>query len=287
MKIGFLGAGKVGLSFGLYLQKNNFEITGYFSRSHLSAQSAAKITKTCAFEKIEDLANFSDGIFITTNDDQIESACLHLVSLMKTLRGKFVVHMSGALSSKILDSAVEKGAVVFSLHPLQSFAEVKKSVKDLENTYFGIEGEKQLEILEKMLKQTGNPYLTLQPEHKKRYHIAACTVSNYLVALIDNGLELLGSIGIEKEEGLKALLPMIMGTVKNIDKMGTEAALTGPIARGDIQTIQKQMEVFGKEEKKLADTYGFLGLLTLNLASKSEILDNRKIEKLTQILNHH
>ncbi len=285
MKIGFIGAGKVGLCFGLYLQQNHFTVTGYFSRSFQSAQTASMKTGTKSFDNINELVSNSDGIFITTNDDQIETACRQLADAVVTLKNKFVAHMSGALSSSALEIARKKGAVTFSLHPLQAFADVDKSVADLKSCYFGIEGQEQSEILEDILNQTGNPFLKLLPEQKTRYHIVACVVSNYLVALIDYGLEIFGTIGIDTEMGLQALMPMIRGTVENIGQLGTEKALTGPIARGDTQTIQKQMRIFGAEETEQASVYGFLGRLTLDLAMKDRLTDDRKIAQLKQILS--
>jgi len=285
MKMGFIGAGKVGLCFGLYLQQSNFTVTGYFSRSDHSARTASMKTGTRFFENISDLVAKSEGIFITTNDDQIETACRQLADSVITLKGMFVAHMSGALSSEVLESAHKKGAVTFSLHPLQAFADVDKSVTDLKNTYFGIEGQERLEILEEILKQTGNPFLRLLPEQKTRYHIIACVVSNYLVALIDYGVEMFGSMGIDTDKGLQALMPMIKGTVENIAQLGLEEALTGPIARGDLQTIEKQLGIFGAEEIKQADTYRFLNKLTLDLALKNKLKDEQKIEKLKQILS--
>ncbi len=285
MIIGFVGAGKVGTSFGKYLNQNGFSVAGYYSRSRQSALAASEYTASRCFTKIEDLVQTVDGIFVTTGDDQIGPACRHVVDSVDSLQGKFMVHMSGVLSSEVLCSAADKGAKIFSLHPLQAFADIDRAQNDLKETVFGIEGNSDLNILKSILDKTGNRYITLRPEQKTRYHMVACIVSNYLVTLLGFGLDLFDSIGIDKKKGMNALLPMIRGTVENVEQLGPDKALTGPIARGDLQTIKKHLENFNSKEEDTADFYTLLCRKTLELATKRKLTDTEQIAELFNLLS--
>jgi predicted short-subunit dehydrogenase-like oxidoreductase (DUF2520 family) len=285
MIIGFVGAGKVGTSFGKYLIQNGFSVAGYYSRSRQSAVAASDYTASRCFAKVEDLVQRVDGIFITTGDDQIDQACGHVVDSVDCLQGKFMVHMSGALSSEVLQRAGDKGAQTFSLHPLQSFADIDLALNDLKQTIFGIEGERELDILKSILDKTGNRYIKLRPEQKTRYHMVACIISNYLVTLLGFGLDLFDSIGIDPEKGMDALLPMIRGTVANVAQLGPDKALTGPIARGDLQTIKKHLENFTSKEGEAADFYNVLCRKTLALATKRKLTDTAQIAEMFKLLS--
>jgi predicted short-subunit dehydrogenase-like oxidoreductase (DUF2520 family) len=285
MIIGFVGAGKVGTSFGKYLIQNEISVAGYYSRSHLSAVTASEHTASRCFAKVEDLVQMVDGIFITTGDDQIEQACRHVVDSVDSLQGKFMVHMSGALSSEVLRYAANKGAKIFSLHPLQAFADIDSAQIALKETVFGIEGQSDLKILKSILEITGNRYIQLRPEQKTRYHMVACIVSNYLVTLLGFGLDLFDSIGIDQEKGMRALLPMIRGTIENVEQLGPDKALTGPIARGDLKTIKKHMENFSAKEGDAAEFYTLLCRKTLELATKRKLTDTEQIAELFNLLS--
>ncbi len=285
MNFGFVGAGKVGTSFGKYLIQNGFSVAGYYSRSRQSAVSASEYTASTCFTKIEDLVQMVDGIFITTGDDQIGEACRHVVDSMDSLQGKFMVHMSGALSSEVLSCAADKGAKIFSLHPLQAFANIDSAQIALKGTVFGIEGQSDLNILKSILETTGNRYIELRPEQKTRYHMVACIVSNYLVTLLGFGLDLFDSIGIDKEQGMHALLPMIRGTIENVEQLGPDKALTGPIARGDLKTIKKHLENFSSKEGEAAEFYTLLCRKTLELATKRKLTDTEQIAELFNLLS--
>lgn len=285
MTIGFIGAGNVGAAFGRYLVENEIKVAGFFSRRHESSIAAAEFTGTRDFSKIEDLVAAVDTIFITTGDDQIAQVCQQAAEAEPSLEGKRVGHMSGALSSKVLLSAAKLGAATFSLHPLQAFADRNKALNDLQTTVFTLEGDGNLQMLQSLLNKIGNRYFDLKPDQKTRYHAAACVVSNYLVALLDFGFELFESIGIDESSALAALMPMIRGTVDNVGLMGPAEALTGPISRGDIRTVQRHLQDFSPPESEALEIYKFLGRRTVALAMEGRLSDPGKVDRLLELLS--
>lgn len=283
MKIGFIGAGRAGTAFGVYLQKNGMSLVGYASRSEASAKKAASLTESRYFSKKCELVEACDLIFITTPDGAIEEVAWELCEC-RSLEKKIFVHMSGAHSSHLLKALTERGAEVGSLHPIQSLADVDTAVKQLGSTVFSIEGsEGAASELEGIMSQLDNEYFVIKSEQKTLYHMAACTVSNYLVTLVDMGLAMYESIGIDRAVGYQALYPLIRGTIENLRHMDTKEALTGPIARGDVNTVKAHLNAV--PENEMDAFYRFLGLATVQLAKRKQGADQIKLGKLEELLD--
>lgn len=283
MNIGFIGAGKVGISFGRYLVDNHIPVTGYTSRSYEAAKRAADFTGGQCFNSIEELVKKADIIFVTTPDAVISSIAQKLLGC-QLRRGQIFIHMSGGLSSSELGPVKDKGCHVASLHPLQAFADINKAVVDLGNTFFSLEGDKEaINILEEIIKQCGNPYVILAAENKSLYHSAACVASNYLVTLLYFAERLLAAADISNEVGIEALIPLIKSSIENAKSLGTADAITGPIARGDVNTINLHMQAINKHCPELKELYSCLGRATLELASKKKLKEEAKIKLINDL----
>jgi len=287
LKIGFIGAGKVGRAFGAYLQKNATSITGYYSQTQNSAKEAASLTSSGYYGEIVKLVTDCDVVFITTPDTSIQLVAEELALTFQnetSLKGKTFVHMSGAHSSELLSALHEKGAEIASLHPIQSIADVNTAIEQLKSTVFSIEGTiDAVESLTSLMDQMNNTYFIIRSEQKTLYHMAACTVSNYLVTLVDMGLSMYESIGIDREIGYKALYPLIRGTIENLKHMDTKEALTGPIARGDVNTVKAHLTAVS--DQKTEDFYRYLGLATVQMAKEKSGTDQDKLGKLEELLD--
>lgn len=238
MKVSFIGAGKVSTAFGKYIKNSGIEVLYYYSRNIDSSKKSAEYVGCSYTSDLEKLISNSEYIFITTFDDEIVNVAKNIIELKLDIKDKIFVHMSGALTSSILSELSQN---VFSLHPLQSFSDIDKAVLDLDKTYFSLEGKNNLNYIEKLLNKISNKYFILNEDQKIKYHLSACVFSNYLVTLMDFGMKLLEDIGINKDEGLLAMDPLIMATYSNIKKNSTKLALTGPIQRGDLNTLKKHL----------------------------------------------
>ncbi|MBF4695391.1 Rossmann-like and DUF2520 domain-containing protein [Fusibacter ferrireducens] len=262
MKFGFVGAGKVGQTFGRYLSQNGYPVVGYYSRTYAHAENAAIAVQGRAYDSLESLAQDSEMIVLTVTDQMIEGVSRALCHLKTQGQVRFVVHMSGALSARILER--REGIQYASIHPMQSFAKVEEALAQMPNTVFGIEGDEQaVSVFEDIFRAVGNDIIKLTEAQKVNYHLAAVIVSNYLVTLMQFGLSQMAAIGIEESTGIKALLPLIRGTLANVETFGPEKALTGPIVRGDYQTVKAHLHAMDHEAEAL---YKHLGRETLKLA---------------------
>lgn len=287
MNISFIGAGKVGISFGKFLINNDLNVLGYFDKNIKNLNKALEITKTKKIQKKEMILK-SDIIFITVNDDNIENVINDSIKEFKRLDNKTFIHMSGAHSSKLLINAYNKGADIYSLHPLQSVSNIENAILDFENTVFSVEtineelNESICIILNKL-----KSYFEIESDKKAIYHMAACVFSNYLTTIIDFGLELTSSLGIDKDYAFNAMKPLINSTLKNIEKNGVENSLTGPLSRGDKNTIKTHLETYNNNNEEYKSFYEFMGIRTLDYIKKNNILSEETINDLTKILEEN
>jgi predicted short-subunit dehydrogenase-like oxidoreductase (DUF2520 family) len=284
MKIGFIGAGKVGTSLGIFFKNNRLSLSGYFSRSKSSSQNAANLTKSRFFSDIPELIKASNLVLITTGDDQISSVVNQITQLSCLTEKHTLIHTSGALSTDLFDPIKTTGCGLCSLHPIMSFSDITTAAQNLSSTVFTLEGnEKGLADVKKILEITANPYFIINKEHKVLYHAAACILSNYLVTLMDAGFELLKATGIAEDQITKAFMPLITATLGNIENSGTVNALTGPLVRGDENTIAKHVEAINTQTPEFLTLYQTMGLATIDMI-KDKRIDAEKYNQSKKLL---
>ena len=286
MRIGFIGAGKVASAFGRFIHGHGVAISGYYDHHVEKCRRAADATRSRAFPDAATLVSHSDIVLITTRDDQIADACKALCRQKIIDAHHLVGHMSGAHSSSILTDARRLGATVFSLHPLQAFADEDKALAELPHTFFSLEGEgERLQPVRQILEHTGNRFFPISSENKSLYHLSACILSNYLVTLMDIGLAALEKSGIDPGEGFQAMRPLIDGTLSNIARLGTAKALTGPIIRGDAGTIRRHLEALKSSDLgDVESLYRQMGLHTLKLARRTALSPGESAAAVKQLL---
>ncbi|HPT68701.1 MAG TPA: DUF2520 domain-containing protein [Syntrophomonas sp.] len=283
-KIGIIGAGVVGTAVGVVLHEKGYEITGAYDIRPESTKLLAKRTGCCVAANPEDVARSADLIFITPCDSAIKNVVDTLADRRAIHSGHTLVHMSGAQSSEILDRAKEFGARVLSVHPLQSFANLDMAIENLPGSVFSIEGDRQaFDIAVCIVETLGGEYFFIDRKAKPLYHAGACVVSNYLVTIIDFGVKLLESTGIPKNMATRALMPLINGTLHNIENIGIPKSLTGPIARGDLSTIIKHLDCLEEMAPELTKLYGWLGYYTAQIALEKGSIDKNAMENFQKV----
>jgi len=187
-----------------------------------------------------------------------------------------------------LNRAKEFGAQVASVHPLQSFASLDAAVANLPGSVFSIEGDREAyDIAVELVKALGGEYFFIDSDAKPLYHAGACVVSNYLVTLIDLGGRLLEKAGIPADQAHRALMPLVRGTLNNIEKIGIPKALTGPIARGDIATISKHLACMESMAEAQIEMYRVLGYHTIPIAQAKGNIDGDTARKFQELLDPH
>jgi predicted short-subunit dehydrogenase-like oxidoreductase (DUF2520 family) len=264
MKIGIIGAGKVGCSMGKYLCEHGISVAGFYSRSKESVESAATFTETKACRSLSELLAVSDVIFITTGDDAIAQVWESIRN--QSIQGKIVCHFSGSLSSVLFSEREDAGVSACSIHPMYAFNNRFTSYKQLNQAVFTMEGDEYaLTVLKPMLEHMGNTVYVISPEKKQRYHAAASMASNMMLGLYKRCIDMLADCGFSSEDAGKLLAPLVRGNVNNFLENAPEEALTGPIERCDEATVAGHLVVLTEEER---DIYVNLGLVLTDLAEK-------------------
>lgn len=278
--ISFIGAGKVGCSLAKYFIEKDYNITGFFCRSLNSKEFVENTLNLKTFNSVDSLVKSSDVIFITTPDDEIKNVW-NILKQSKNLQNKFLVHVSGSLSSDVFTDINKLGAYGFSIHPMWPFSDKHTSHKGLDKAYFSIEGdETKISTVENFINSLGNKSFIISKEHKTLYHLANVTVSNLVLSLINLGTEYLTSCGIEENNAKDALMPLIVNNIKSLKEKSFLDSLTGPVERLDIETIKHHLKVIPKNH---LDIYKDLSLNLLKLSqNKNPDKNYKELEKLLQ-----
>lgn len=280
MNIGIIGAGKVGVSLGKYLEENNIQISGFYDINSDDAAFAAQFTQTDCFSDLEKLVNLSDTLFITTPDGAIGSVwdCIKNLSV----KNKIVCHFSGALSSDVFTDSQGLGVSVCSLHPMLAFSDKLSSYKSIGNTFFVIEGNTAaVSALKTLFENLGNTVCRIDKSKKSLYHTAASVLSNDVTALLDLGYGLLEKCGFTREEALSATKGLVLGNVQSVTANGCTNALTGPVERCDCQTVKNHLDSLEGEEKLI---HLLLSKRLILLAKEKN--KSRDYSKLDDLLSH-
>lgn len=250
MKIGLIGAGKVGFSLGKFFVRGGVPVTGYYSRHRESAQEAAAFTGTQAYDELQTLVQDSDALFLTVPDGSISSVFETLKGF--DLSGKQICHCSGALSAREAFPGIkDTGACGYSIHPLFPISSKELSYRELPGAFFCLEGDgPHLPQWKALLESLGPSVQIIDGDSKVRYHAACAISSNLMCALVQESLDLLETCGFTRELGLKALTPLIRSNLEHILQDGPSAALTGPVERGDTATVAKHLNCFPSEEER-------------------------------------
>ncbi|KUK10411.1 MAG: NADP oxidoreductase, coenzyme F420-dependent [Clostridia bacterium 41_269] len=285
MRMGFIGAGVVGTAMGKILKGKGFEIVGYCSRSQKSAERAAEVTGSRWFKDPADLASRCQLLFITTPDSAIRETAEKLAKKGAFFKGQVVAHMSGSLKADVLSPARDFGAFVLSIHPIQSCADVEQGIKNLSRSVFSLEGDREgIEVGRRIVEALGGRYFILSGEDKALYHAALCMVSNYLVALFSIGSQILLAAEMDKTLFAEAILPLMEGTLENLRHLKPSAALTGPIARGDAETVEAHLRALKAKVPQYLEVYRLLGLEALKLSREKGNISPERINVISNLL---
>jgi predicted short-subunit dehydrogenase-like oxidoreductase (DUF2520 family) len=282
LKLGFIGAGTVGNALAVRLAGRGYPVAAVSSRSLTSAQRLAGAVKGCqVFDSSQAVADNAELVFITTPDDAIAK----IAAGVKWHPGQSVVHCSGADSTDILQPAREAGAKVGAFHPLQTFASPEQAVENIPGSTFALEAEEPLlGTLKDMAVALDGQWVELKAKDKVLYHAAAVFACNYMVTLTKLATDLWQTFDVPPPKAAKALVPLLRGTLHNIETIGIPNCLTGPIARGDIGTINKHLDSLKSNAPHLVSTYRELGRQTIPIALAKGRIDEGKARELQTIL---
>ncbi|MFH1764859.1 MAG: Rossmann-like and DUF2520 domain-containing protein [Gemmatimonadota bacterium] len=220
------------------------------------------------------------AVFLGVPDAMLPEISMALAALGEAPPGCAAFHLSGALGTDPLAPLLEKGYSVGTLHPLQSLADPVLGAELLKGAYFAVSGEPSaISVARRIVNPLGSFVFTVPVARRPLYHAAAVFASNYLAGLIGAAARLMVQAGLPEDEALQAILPLARGSLENLGRLGPVRALTGPVSRGDVETVRLHLRALEPRERTL---YASLGLEILKLAGEGG-LDETSMEELKEI----
>lgn len=275
-RISIIGPGRVGTALLKALSNQNFEVITVFSRSTCSENLIKSHPETHFKTGLPSHSNeLGELIFITVSDDAIIPVAETIAENTQELVGKFLVHCSGTLTSEALKPLKENGAMVASFHPMKA---VTPNMLSFKGTWFDMEGDEAvLSLLENIADELESNSFRVDKEAKPFLHMSAVVASNYLVVLAEIASVIAQKGNISAKIALKALAPLMENTLENVRELGTEEALTGPIARGDVETVRDHIERL-KDDEELLGLYKSLGKQALLILKRDQRFSENHLE---------
>ena len=261
--IGFIGAGAVATALAVVLSQRGYPVRAVASRTRASAlrlASRAPGVEPC--DAAQDIVDRCAVVFLTVPD----AAIAEVAASLTWRRGQAAVHCSGATSLDSLSASRSQGALVGGFHPLQTFATTESAARDLRGTAFGIEADTPLrEELEALATALDGRPIRLRAEDRPLYHASAVAVCGLLTSLVSLSADLWSGYA-SPSDGLRALLPLVRGTVESLERDGLPTALTGPLTRGDEATVASHLGALETASPELLPIYCRLALAALPMA---------------------
>ncbi len=264
LELGFIGAGKIAHGLSRAFSRAGCLVKAVSSRSTESAGSLAAAIPGCkACSTPQEVADTCDLVFITTTDQAIGVVAREV----NWKPGQMVVHTSGADSADVLEPAAGNRALTGVFHPLQTIASINPAPDIFAGSTITIEaGEPLLQTLKDLAISLRAKPVEISGNARVLYHASAVFISNYTVTLANIASSLWQTFGYSRNEALNALLPLLEGTVSNLQNQGLPGSLTGPVSRGDTPTISKHIKELAEVNSLTLETYRLLGLNALEVA---------------------
>jgi predicted short-subunit dehydrogenase-like oxidoreductase (DUF2520 family) len=267
--LNIVGAGHVGRALGrVFAARGVFAVQDVLTRSPASAQAGvAFIGAGRAVDSIAALRP-TRAWMLAVSDDRIGEVAKLLARDCK-VEGAVVFHCSGAKASTELAPLRDAGALVASVHPVRSFADPEGVAANFAGTFCGVEGDEQaLALLVPALEAAGARIVPIDAAAKTVYHAASVFASNYLVTVLDAALRAYQAAGIPEPVARELARPLAGETLANVLRLGAEQALSGPIARGDADTVARQQAAVDAWDGPTGRLYAALAEATWDLARK-------------------
>ena len=261
--ISIIGPGRVGKTLGKCLHRLGWRIDAVVARSNAHARAAVRWIgsgKPSGQFTGEILA--APVILLTLPDTALAGLAKELARIGgRHLKGKVILHTSGALDSSVLEPLARRGAATGSLHPMQTFTGKRPPM--LKNVIFAIEGAPTARRVAKQIaRELGGEPIMIDPKGKAAYHAAGALAAGHTLALIEAATQMLTEIGFTRRRALQALLPLVRQTLENFESAGPRAAWTGPIARKDYAIIAAHTRALGRYPAEFKEAYAALALLS-------------------------
>ncbi|GKQ50105.1 hypothetical protein BRSPCE3_09600 [Bradyrhizobium sp. Ce-3] len=282
LRIGFIGAGRVAQTLAPAFARADLDVAAFYNRGPDAAQRlGSRVPSARPMSDAQQVVDDCDMVFLTVSDDAILPVCRDL----RWEPRHRVVHCSGATELAALDHARSAGAATGGFHPMQMFANPDVALEGLRGCTVGIEADGDFRHdLERLAASIGCEPMALPAGVRALYHASAYYVGPFLISLLKEGVDLWKSFGASEADALRAMMPLLRGTVAAVLDGGLANGMGGCVARGDVGTIVKHLRVLDERFPTSGALYRELALRNVPLGIERGTLSAPRAAEIERLL---
>lgn len=283
LSVGVVGTGRVGPALGAALRLAGHRPVAASGVSERSRRRAAELLPDVPLLDPPQVLAVADLVLLTVPDDALPELVTGLAATGAVRQGQLIAHTSGRYGTRVLEPALRAGALPLALHPVMTFTGTPVDVQRLAGCSFGVTAPEELRLAAQALViEMGGEPEWIAEEARPLYHAALAIGANHLVTLVGQSMELLRASGVEAPE--KMLGPLLGAALDNSLRSG-DAALTGPVARGDAGTVSTHLAELGEHAPRMVASYLAMARATADRAIDNGLLKPEHAEELLDVLS--
>jgi predicted short-subunit dehydrogenase-like oxidoreductase (DUF2520 family) len=288
LKVGVISAGRVGTALGVALERADHVVVACSAISHASRRLAERRLPDTPVLPVQDVADSAELLILAVPDAELAALVTGLAATESVRPGTIVVHTSGANGIGVLAPLANQGCTPVAIHPAMTFTGADEDIARLPDTCFGVTAADEVgyAIGQSLVLEIGGEPFGVREDARTLYHAALAHASNHVVTLLADALEalraalsgqeLLGQELVGGEPGglaERVIGPLARAALENTLQRG-QAALTGPVARGDADAVACHLAALAEVDPQLAQAYRAMSLRTAQRAhAPSEVFE--------------
>jgi predicted short-subunit dehydrogenase-like oxidoreductase (DUF2520 family) len=282
LSVGVVGAGRAGTAMAVALARAGHKVVAASAVSRESLRRVSRLLPGAAVERPERVVELADLVLLTVPDDALPGLVAGLAATGVPLAGRLVAHASGRHGLAVLDPVVRCGALPLALHPVMTFTGRPDDAERIAGSTFGVTAPEALRpVAEALVVEMGADPVFIAEQYRGLYHAALASAANHLVTLVVQAADLLRAAGVA--DPAKMLSPLLSAALENALALG-DGALTGPVARGDADTVAAHVRAISGAAPAALDSYLALARLTAERALAAGTLAAPDAERLLGVL---
>lgn len=283
LRIGIIGAGRVGAVLGAALARAGHRITAVTAVSDLSRLRAEALLPGVPIVALTEVPKHVDLVLVAVPDDALPRLVASMADQGHVRAGQFWVHPAGRYGIEVFEPVRAYGAAPIALHPVMTFTGTSVDLARLSDCPFGVTSPEGLRpAAEALVVEMGGEPVWVPEEHRATYHAALSYGANYLITLVAQSLELLTAAGVEQPQ--RIIAPLLSASLDNALRLGDQA-LTGPVMRGDSASVAAHLRAIESVSSQAALGYRALARLTADRAVDAGLLSTNDAESLLDVLS--